>query len=192
MVHLRRRLRRGARDVTRSTCAAWSSRVTTESAPFKAVLCRSELTDPVLGALARTVHEADREDERYDAPEAPGVDALTGVCRLCAPTTSARAQRVVYDVPQARRVAIRRATSARSGCRSGCGPTTVSCPMPCGAGRRSRPRGRRVLCVEGLPFETGGDARILDGVSFALAGGELSRRHGRERQWQDDGAQVPE
>ena len=43
---------------------------------FEAILRRYELTDPVLWAIARIVHEADLEDERYDAPEAPGLDAL--------------------------------------------------------------------------------------------------------------------
>jgi hypothetical protein len=43
---------------------------------FEAVLRRYELSDPVLWAIARIVHEADLEDERYDAPEAPGLDAL--------------------------------------------------------------------------------------------------------------------
>jgi len=43
---------------------------------FEAVLRRYELTDPVLWAIARIVHEADLEDERYDAPEAAGLDAL--------------------------------------------------------------------------------------------------------------------
>ena len=43
---------------------------------FEAVLRRHELRDPVLWAIARIVHEADLEDERYDAPEAAGLDAL--------------------------------------------------------------------------------------------------------------------
>jgi hypothetical protein len=43
---------------------------------FEAFLRRYQLADPVLGAIARIVHEADLEDERYDAPEAPGVDVL--------------------------------------------------------------------------------------------------------------------
>lgn len=45
---------------------------------FETILHRYELDDPVLWDLARIVHEADLEDERYDAPEAPGLDA---VCR---------------------------------------------------------------------------------------------------------------
>lgn len=43
---------------------------------FEAFLRRYELDDPVLSAIARIVHEADLDDERYDAPEAPGLDVL--------------------------------------------------------------------------------------------------------------------
>ena len=43
---------------------------------FEAVLRRYRLDDPVLWAIARIVHEADLEDERYDAPEAHGLDVL--------------------------------------------------------------------------------------------------------------------
>jgi hypothetical protein len=32
--------------------------------------------DPDLGEIAKIVHEADLDDERYDAPEAPGLDVL--------------------------------------------------------------------------------------------------------------------
>jgi hypothetical protein len=39
-------------------------------------LRRYELDDPVLWAIGRIVHEADLEDERYDAPEAHGLDVL--------------------------------------------------------------------------------------------------------------------
>ena len=37
---------------------------------------RYELDDPVLWEIERIVHEADLADERYDAPEAPGLDVL--------------------------------------------------------------------------------------------------------------------
>jgi hypothetical protein len=37
---------------------------------------RYELDDPVLWDLARIVHEADLDDERYDAPEARGLDVV--------------------------------------------------------------------------------------------------------------------
>ncbi len=43
---------------------------------FEAFLRRYELDDQVLWAIAQIVHEADLEDERYDAPEARGLDAL--------------------------------------------------------------------------------------------------------------------
>ncbi len=43
---------------------------------FEAFLRRYELDDPVLWEMARIVHEADLADERYDAPEAPGLDVL--------------------------------------------------------------------------------------------------------------------
>jgi hypothetical protein len=43
---------------------------------FEAFLRRFELDDPVLWEIARIVHEADLVDERYDAPEAPGLDVL--------------------------------------------------------------------------------------------------------------------
>jgi hypothetical protein len=43
---------------------------------FEAFLRRYELDDPVLRAIARIVHEADLEDDRYDAPEARGLDVL--------------------------------------------------------------------------------------------------------------------
>ena len=43
---------------------------------FETILRRYELDDPVLWDLARIVHEADLADERYDAPEAPGLDVL--------------------------------------------------------------------------------------------------------------------
>jgi hypothetical protein len=43
---------------------------------FETFLRRYELEDPVLWDLARIVHEADLEDERFDAPEAHGLDVL--------------------------------------------------------------------------------------------------------------------
>ncbi|MGW1738825.1 chromate resistance protein ChrB domain-containing protein [Nocardia sp. NPDC001965] len=43
---------------------------------FETILRRYELTDPVLWRLAEIVHEADLDDERYDAPEAPGLDVV--------------------------------------------------------------------------------------------------------------------
>jgi hypothetical protein len=43
---------------------------------FETFLERYRLDDPGLHAIARIVHEADVGDERYDAPEAPGLDAV--------------------------------------------------------------------------------------------------------------------
>ena len=43
---------------------------------FETILKRQGLDDPVLWDLARIVHEADLADDRYDAPEAPGLDVL--------------------------------------------------------------------------------------------------------------------
>ncbi|MDT5116241.1 MAG: hypothetical protein QOE30_1980 [Mycobacterium sp.] len=43
---------------------------------FETILRRYELTDPVLWRIAEVVHEADLDDGRYDAPEAPGLDTV--------------------------------------------------------------------------------------------------------------------
>ena len=43
---------------------------------FETFLERYELEDPVLVEIARIVHEADLADDRYQAPEAPGLDVL--------------------------------------------------------------------------------------------------------------------
>lgn len=43
---------------------------------FETILRRYELVDPVLWAIGRIVHEADLADERYDAPEAAGLDVV--------------------------------------------------------------------------------------------------------------------
>jgi hypothetical protein len=43
---------------------------------FETILRRHELDDPVLWRIAAIIHEADLEDDRYDAPEAPGLDVV--------------------------------------------------------------------------------------------------------------------
>ena len=43
---------------------------------FEVMVRHYSLDVPGLEALGRVVHEADIEDERYDAPEAPGLDAV--------------------------------------------------------------------------------------------------------------------
>jgi hypothetical protein len=43
---------------------------------FETILRRYELDDPALWDLARIVHEADLADDRFDAPEAAGLDVI--------------------------------------------------------------------------------------------------------------------
>ena len=43
---------------------------------FETFLRRYELPDPILWEIAKIVHDADLEDERFDAPEASGLDVL--------------------------------------------------------------------------------------------------------------------
>jgi hypothetical protein len=51
---------------------------------FETILRHYDLTDPVLWRIAEIIHEADIDDERYDAPEAPGFDiALRGLSMIC-------------------------------------------------------------------------------------------------------------
>lgn len=52
---------------------------------FETVLRRHELDDPVLWRLAALVHEADLDDGRYDAPEAPGFDLALRALSAVAP-----------------------------------------------------------------------------------------------------------
>ena len=51
---------------------------------FETLLRRHELDDPVLWRIARIIHEADLDDEIFDAPEAAGIDiALRGLSMVC-------------------------------------------------------------------------------------------------------------
>ena len=43
---------------------------------FETFLAHYNFDDPALIAIGRIVHEADLADERYDAPEAPGLEVL--------------------------------------------------------------------------------------------------------------------
>ncbi len=43
---------------------------------FETILRAHDLADPVLWKIAEIVHEADVEDDRFDAPEAAGIDLL--------------------------------------------------------------------------------------------------------------------
>jgi hypothetical protein len=51
---------------------------------FETILRRHHLDDPVLWKIAEIIHEADLDDERYAAPEAPGLDVvLRGLSMVC-------------------------------------------------------------------------------------------------------------
>lgn len=43
---------------------------------FETILRRHDVSDPVLWRIAQIVHEADLDDARFDAPEAPGLDVV--------------------------------------------------------------------------------------------------------------------
>ena len=61
------------------------TRAGVEDCTFETVLRRFELSDPVLWRMAELVHEADLDDERYDAPEACGLDVIVrGLSMVCA------------------------------------------------------------------------------------------------------------
>lgn len=47
-----------------------------DACTFETMLTHFSLDDPVLWDLGRIVHEADLADEAFDAPEAPGLDAI--------------------------------------------------------------------------------------------------------------------
>jgi hypothetical protein len=47
-----------------------------QNCTFETMLERYALTDPALQDVGRIVHEADLADERYDAPEAAGLDVI--------------------------------------------------------------------------------------------------------------------
>jgi hypothetical protein len=51
---------------------------------FESILVRYKLEGPALDRIGRIVHEADIGDERYDAPEAPGLDAVVRALALVA------------------------------------------------------------------------------------------------------------
>lgn len=51
---------------------------------FETILRRYRLDDPALWDIARIIHEADLEDDRFDAPEARGLDVLIrGLSMIC-------------------------------------------------------------------------------------------------------------
>ena len=65
---------------------------------FETILRRYELTDPVLWRIAQIVHEADLDDARFDAPEAPGLDVvLRGLSMTCSDETTLQVAGAVFD-----------------------------------------------------------------------------------------------
>jgi hypothetical protein len=65
---------------------------------FETILRRYELDDPVLWKLAEIVHEADIDDERYDAPEARGLDIiLRGLSMTCNDTRTLEITAPIFD-----------------------------------------------------------------------------------------------
>lgn len=63
---------------------------------FESILVRHELADPALVRIGRIVHEADIGDEVWDAPEAPGLDALL---RGLARQSASDAERIARACP---------------------------------------------------------------------------------------------
>jgi len=65
---------------------------------FETILRRYDLDDPVLWRIAEIVHEADLEDERFDAPEAPGLDViLRGLSMTCPDEQTIELARRIFD-----------------------------------------------------------------------------------------------
>lgn len=65
---------------------------------FETILRRYHLDDPVLWRIAQIVHEADLDDERYDAPEAPGLDVtLRGLSMVCTDDDTLRYSGPILD-----------------------------------------------------------------------------------------------
>ncbi len=65
---------------------------------FETILRRYDLTDPVLWKLAEIVHEADIDDERFHAPEAPGLDTvLRGLSMIADDTTIVELTGPMFD-----------------------------------------------------------------------------------------------
>ena len=65
---------------------------------FEVMVRHYGLDEPGLVALGRIVHEADIEDERYDAPEAAGLDAIVrGLGLLLDDDQLLEASSTIYD-----------------------------------------------------------------------------------------------
>jgi hypothetical protein len=65
---------------------------------FETILRDYHLDDPVLWNLAQIVHQADLEDDLYDAPEAAGLDAtLRGLTLVCTDAEIVDIGRKLFD-----------------------------------------------------------------------------------------------
>jgi hypothetical protein len=65
---------------------------------FETILRRYQLDDPVLWRIAEIIHEADLDDERYHAPEAPGIDiALRGLSMTCTDEQTLHHTKPLFD-----------------------------------------------------------------------------------------------
>ena len=63
----------------RAVASRWRLQLRDDPAPLRD-------HDPVLWRITEIVHEADLDDERFDAPEAPGVDVVVRALGWCATT----------------------------------------------------------------------------------------------------------
>ena len=65
---------------------------------FETILRCYQLDDPVLWRAAAVVHEADLDDERFDAPEARGLDVtLRGLSMVCDDERTLEVSDAIFD-----------------------------------------------------------------------------------------------
>jgi hypothetical protein len=65
---------------------------------FETLLREHELLDPALWRIATIVHEADLGDDKFDAPEAPGIDvALRGLSMVCTDEATLTVTKPLFD-----------------------------------------------------------------------------------------------
>jgi len=65
---------------------------------FEVMVEHFSITEPGIAELGRVIHEADLEDERYDAPEAAGLDAIIrGLGQLYDDARLIESSRPIYD-----------------------------------------------------------------------------------------------
>lgn len=65
---------------------------------FETILRDYTLDDPVLWDIARIVHQADLDDDRFDAPEAVGIDVmLRGLALVCSDDETLDVSRRIFD-----------------------------------------------------------------------------------------------